>query len=148
MTATRSFRRVHRPAAMSAALVAMTLLLGVGHAARAADAFTPPALWVDNYGYNAGGWRVDQHPRFVIDVNRDRFADIVGFGDAGVYVSRAVRFQFTFPTLWVDNYGYNAGGWRVERHPRLLGNVNRDSKADIVGFGDAGAYVSLSRATR
>ena len=72
----------------------------------------------------------------------------MGFGDAGAYVSRAARFQFPFPTLWVDNYGYNAGGWRVERHPRLLGNVNRDGKADIVGFGDAGAYVSLSRATR
>jgi hypothetical protein len=47
-----------------------------------------PQLLVRNYGYNAGGWRVDQHPRFLADTTGDGRADIVGFGDAGVYVSR------------------------------------------------------------
>jgi len=32
---------------------------------------------------------------------------------------------------------YDAGSWRVERHPRLLGDVNGDRRADIVGFGSA-----------
>ena len=107
------------------------------------SSFSQPALWVSNYGYVAGGWRVDRHPRFVIDVNRDRFANIVGFGDAGVYVSLGNGSSFSQPALWVDNYGYVAGGWRVDRHPRFVADMNRDRFADIVGFGDAGAYVSL-----
>src|SRR5262245_22731826 len=35
----------------------------------------------------AGGWRVDRHPRFLADVTGDGRADIVGFGDDGVYVA-------------------------------------------------------------
>lgn len=36
------------------------------------------------------------------------------------------------------------GGWLVERHPRFLADVNGDGKQDVVGFGDAGVYLSLS----
>jgi hypothetical protein len=37
------------------------------------------------------------------------------------------------------------GGWTSQgRNPRLLGDVNGDGKADIVGFGNGGALVSLS----
>ena len=46
--------------------------------------FAAPQLVVDNFGYDAGGWRVDQHPRFLADVTGDGRADIVGFGNAGV----------------------------------------------------------------
>jgi hypothetical protein len=42
---------------------------------------------VRSYAYNAGGWRVDMHPRFLADVTGDGHADIIGFGDAGVYVA-------------------------------------------------------------
>ena len=49
--------------------------------------FQAQQLVVRNFGYDAG-WRVDQHPRFVVDVTGDGRADIVGFGNAGVYVSR------------------------------------------------------------
>lgn len=50
------------------------------------------------------------------------------------------------PRLVVDNFGYVAGGWRVERHPRFLADTTGDGRADIVGFGDAGVYVSRARA--
>jgi hypothetical protein len=106
--------------------------------------YTSPALWVANYGYSAGGWRVTKHPRELADVNGDGKQDIVGFGDAGAYVSLNTGSSFTAPALWVANYGYGAGGWRVAKHPRELADVNGDGKEDIVGFGDAGAYVSLS----
>ena len=43
-------------------------------------------LVLDNFGYVAGGWRVDRHPRFMADTTGDGRADIVGFGNAGVYV--------------------------------------------------------------
>jgi hypothetical protein len=107
--------------------------------------YAPLQLGVANFGYNAGGWRVDQHPRLVADVTGDRRADIVGFGGAGAYVSVSNGDgTFANPQLGVGNFGYNAGGWRLERHPRVLADTTGNGRADVVGFGDAGAYVSVS----
>jgi hypothetical protein len=36
-----------------------------------------------------GGGRVDRHPRFLADTTGDGRADIVGFGDAGVWLFRS-----------------------------------------------------------
>ncbi|WP_437962161.1 M57 family metalloprotease [Sorangium sp. So ce119] len=106
--------------------------------------FGAPALWTGNFGHDAGGWRVEQHPRFMADVNNDGRDDVVGFGNAGVYVALSTGSSFSAPELWIGNYGHDAGGWRVEQHPRLLSDVNGDGRQDIVGFGNAGAYTSLS----
>ncbi|MBS9372109.1 FG-GAP repeat domain-containing protein [Rhodococcus sp. B50] len=115
--------------------------------AQADGSFGPVTRVVDDFGYTAGGWRVERHPRFLADTTGDGRADIVGFGDAGVYVSRA-RPDGTYGpvTRVVDDFGYTAGGWRVERHPRFLADTTGDGRADIVGFGDAGVYVSRARA--
>ena len=43
----------------------------------------------------------------------------------------------------VADFGYEAGGWRVDKHPRFLADLTGDGRADIVGFGDAGVYVAL-----
>jgi hypothetical protein len=102
---------------------------------------------VANFAYNAGGWRVERHPRFLADLTGDGRADIVGFGDAGVWVSlNNGNGTFQAPQMVVDNFAYNAGGWRVERHPRFLAEVTGDGRADIVGFGDAGVWVWVWRA--
>ena len=108
--------------------------------------FRTPSLWVANYGYNAGGWRVDKHPRMMADVNGDGRDDVVGFGGAGTYVSTSTGARFNAPSLWVANFGYDASaaGWRVEKHPRMMADVNGDGRDDVVGFGDAGVYVSTS----
>jgi hypothetical protein len=108
--------------------------------------FQPLQQVLDNFGYVAGGWRVERHPRFLADLTGDGRADIIGFGDAGPYVSRN-NGDGTFQPLQqvLDNFGYVAGGWRVERHPRFLANLTGDRRADIVGFGDAGVYVSLNQ---
>ena len=44
----------------------------------------------------------------------------------------------------VTDFGYDAGGWRVERHPRFLANLTRPDRADIVGFGNAGVWVAVN----
>ena len=111
--------------------------------------FTSPNRWVNSYGYNdrAGKWRVDKHPRLAADVNGDGLDDIIGFGNQSTFVSLSTGRGFTPPRAWVHSYGYNgsAGGWRVDRHPRMMADVNGDGLADIVGFGGSGTYVSLSR---
>ncbi|CAN5613186.1 hypothetical protein BH24ACT14_BH24ACT14_03400 [soil metagenome] len=127
-------------------------IVGFGNAgvyvsrANADGSYTPPQLVVGNFGYDAGGWRVDRHPRVLARINPDRRADIVGFGNAGVYVSRAqADGSYGALQLVVGNFGYDAGGWRVDRHPRVLARTNLDRRADIVGFGNAGVYVSRAQ---
>jgi hypothetical protein len=82
-------------------------------------------------------------------VNGDGLADIVGFGQAGVYVSLATGAgHFAAPTLQVANFGPGAGGWSSDNlYPRELADVNGDGTADIVGFGQAGVYESLAIGT-
>jgi hypothetical protein len=108
--------------------------------------FTPiPAI--NDFGFDAGGWRVDRHPRFVSDITGDGRADIIGFGNDGVYVALSNgdgTFNFT-PTPAVNDFGFDAGGWRVDRHPRLLAGLRSKARADIVGFGDAGVLVALGK---
>lgn len=107
--------------------------------------FESPRFVVDTFGYQAGGWQVDRHPRMMADCDGDGLDDIVGFGNAGVYVALNLGDgTFDSPQLVIATFGYQAGGWRVNRHPRMTGRVNGDDRADVVGFGNAGVYVSRS----
>src|SRR5215211_7484910 len=66
-------------------------------------------------------------------------ADIVGFGGGGVWVSlNNGDGTFQGLQLVVANFGYDAGGWRVDRHPCFLADLTGDRRADIAGFGNAG----------
>ena len=107
--------------------------------------FQPPQFVVADFGLEAGGWRVDKHPRFLADITGNGHADIVGFGDAGVYVALG-NGDGTFqpPQFVLATSAFEAGGWRVDKHPRFLADLTGDGRADIVGFGDAGVYVALS----
>ena len=52
------------------------------------------------------------------DLTGDGRADIVGFGDAGVWVSlNNGNGIFKPATRVIDNFAYSAGGWRVEASP-------------------------------
>jgi len=108
--------------------------------------FRSSARWVAAYGTTAGGWSTqDKYPRHVADVNGDGLADVVGFGDAGPYVSLSTGSSFGASNRWGTGYGYVTGGWTSQNlYPRFLADVNKDGKADVVGFGKYGAYVSLS----
>ena len=102
---------------------------------------------VRNFGYDAGGWRVDRHPRFLADTSGDGRADIVGFGTpASGSRARSPTAVSRHRNSSSNNFGYDAGGWRVEQHPRFLADTTGDGRADIVGFGNAGVYVSRAQA--
>ena len=107
--------------------------------------FQPPQLAISDFGFTAGGWRVDRHPRFLADVTGDGRADVVGFGYAGMYVSlNNGDGTFQPPQLAISDLGFTAGGWRVDRHPRLLADLTGDGRADVAGFGYAGVYVAVN----
>ncbi|WP_190085778.1 VCBS repeat-containing protein [Streptomyces longisporoflavus] len=106
--------------------------------------FRKPKFVVNQFGYVAGGWRVDKHPRLLADTTGDRgLADIVGFGAEGVWMARSLDDgEFDTPGLVRPQFGYSAGGWRVDKHPRLLADTTGSGKADIVGFGNDGVFVA------
>ncbi|WDE00064.1 FG-GAP-like repeat-containing protein [Thalassomonas actiniarum] len=107
--------------------------------------FAPARLGIAAFGYNAGGWRVESHPRMISDVNGDGNADIVGFANGGVYTALSNgNGTFSPARLGIAAFGYNAGGWRVENHPRMMADVNSDGRDDIVGFANGGVYTALS----
>lgn len=90
------------------------------------------------------GWRVDKHPRFVAQLTRTGFADIVGFGECGVWTALGNGDgSFKNPNVVISDLGYQAGGWRVDRHPRFVVDLNGDGCADIVGFGDQYVWTAI-----
>ena len=96
----------------------------------------------------AGDWiSDDRFKRELADVNGDGMDDIVGFGAAGVYVSLATGDgHFAEDTFELAAFAPDAGGWiSDDLFKRELADVNGDGSDDIVGFGAAGVYVSLSQ---
>lgn len=119
--------------------------------------FNAPAMVVSDYT-PAQGWTNQVYStRYVEDVNGDGKADIVGFGwnlevslsttasspvtalTIPTFAARAtvVLNQFTVSQGWTDN----------GVQPKLLGDINNDGKADIVGFGAGSTFASLSNCT-
>ena len=115
--------------------------------------FQPMTGVVENFTAGAGGWvNSKTYPRFVSDMNGDGMADLVGFGEAGVYVSLATGGgNFAAPQLVFNNLGRGdqAGGWvNNDLYPRLLGDLNGDGASDIAGFGYAGVYTVINGVDR
>jgi len=96
----------------------------------------------------ANGWTTqDGTPRHAADINGDGYADLVGFGSAGVYVSYGSGSgSFTNPLLLLNNFGQSAGWTSDDRYHRTLADVNGDGRADVIGFGQAGTLVALAAA--
>jgi hypothetical protein len=105
--------------------------------------FAPPVMAASNFGFNQG-WRVDKHVRLVTDINGDHRADIVAFGDDGVWTALGQADGTFAPEHFVlKNFGVNQG-WDPAKHVRLMADLNGDGKADIIAFGNDGVWTSLS----
>jgi hypothetical protein len=99
---------------------------------------------INDYGLN-GSWTRRNHERHVNDVTGDRRGDIVGFGDAGVYLSSALGDStFAGQQFMIADFGYHQG-WRPGQNPRFVVDITGDDRADIVGFGTAGVFIAVSQ---
>ncbi|MDB9372451.1 FG-GAP-like repeat-containing protein, partial [Nodularia sphaerocarpa] len=97
-----------------------------------------------------GGWiNNNDFPRMLGDVNGDGKADIVGFGGSHTLVSLG-NGNGTFQTAIISSppgagFTKENGGWiNNNDFPRMLGDVNGDGKADIVGFGGSHVLISVA----
>jgi hypothetical protein len=108
--------------------------------------FAAPIASFPGFTKNVGGWTDNNNlPRLLADVNGDNRADIIGFGYTDVYVSLS-NGNGTFDPAIASSPGFtkNRGGWiDNDNYPRVLGDVNGDGRADIVGFGETEVYVSF-----
>lgn len=103
------------------------------------NGFDAPIIISNGFVYGSG-WRVDKHPRFLEDVNGDGKKDIIGIYDDGVYVSLSNGSGWNAPMKSINTFGHTQG-WSVEKHPRLVADMNGDGVAEIVGFGGSATYI-------
>ena len=109
------------------------------------SSFKYPVKLLSEFDYSAGTWRTQKHLRLIVDVNGDGRADIVGFGNHGIYVALSKGRVFENPVSWSNEFGYSSrGNWRIGNHPRFLKDVNGDNLPDVVGFGSDNVYVAIN----
>lgn len=107
--------------------------------------FSSVDSWTTNFTSDEG-WSTNFHIRQLADVNGDGMDDVVGFAHEGVRVGISTGSSFEEQELWISNFGPN-NGWTIDNHPRYVTDVNNDGMADIIGFANAGVYVSYSNGT-
>lgn len=103
--------------------------------------FETPKAVSAYFTYNTGWRNINQ--RFVADINGDKRGDLIGFGDAGVYVAiNTGSSSFSAPSLVISTFGTNQGWANVET-PRMVGDFDGNKLVDFIGFAWDKVYVGL-----
>ena len=108
---------------------------------------------VNDFDLSHGWLSQNRSPIQLADVDGDGKMDIVGFGYKHTRValsttsSASVIPSFTQAYYVLQDFAHDQGWDYQDSHPRLLGDINGDGKADIVGFNELGTYVSFSNSS-
>lgn len=107
--------------------------------------FAAPFFASDNFGQSAGWSSQDSFARQVADINGDKRADIVGFGNSSTYVAFGLA-DGTFSKVATDvaNFSKTSGWSSDDLYHRELGDINGDGAVDIIGFGQFGVIGGLA----
>ncbi|SEP86863.1 phosphatidylinositol-specific phospholipase C domain-containing protein [Neolewinella agarilytica] len=106
--------------------------------------FGPEIPLLNDFG-SAKGWVNDKHERAVGDVNGDGKMDIIGFGYHKVYIALGQGNNRYATVIEATGDFTTKMGWNGKDHTRLVADMNGDGKADLVGFGNRGIVIRLSR---
>ncbi len=110
------------------------------------EGFLPGEVWTEAFVADTpSGWIPGQNPRFVIDMNGDGLADLVGFRNGDVIVALSTGRSFAAPVVWTTAFTYKNGGWDDSKGTlRTLGDVNGDRLPDIIAFGNTNTYFGIN----
>jgi hypothetical protein len=112
--------------------------------ARADGRYTRAVRVLDDFSIRQG-WNTLMHPRGLHDLTGDGRADLVGFGNEGVYVAAGqADGTFAAKVLAVPDFGVQQG-WQINSHPRFVTDVTGDGRLDIAGYGYSGVLVSVAQ---
>ncbi len=108
-------------------------------------AFAAASLGIANFGVGQGWGSDNSYHRTVADVNGDNNADIIGFGQAGVWVALSNgNGTFADAKMVLGNFGQASGWSSQDAYAWQAIDINKDGSADIVGFGIAGTWISYA----
>jgi hypothetical protein len=77
---------------------------------------------IADFGFNSG-WRTDKHPRLLADITGDGRADVVGFGNAGIY------------TAISNGDGSFSGGPTITTVPDVSGDSEAEARSELRAAG-------------
>ncbi|MGY0793222.1 FG-GAP-like repeat-containing protein [Azospirillum argentinense] len=101
------------------------------------------------FAYSDGWMSQSSYQRTLGDVNGDGRADIIGFGSNNVRVALGQADGTFAPDIIASsmNFATGIGGWSSQNQtPLMVGDVNGDGRADIIGFGYNNVRVALGQA--
>lgn len=105
------------------------------------NTFGPARKVSHNFCYERG-WRIEKHIRWMADLCNSGRADIVAFGDVGVHVGLSNGDGTYAPVKNVlKHFGYDQG-WRKDKNPRFLADMDGRGILDVVGFGDEHVWIA------
>ncbi|AME28185.1 hypothetical protein AXG89_30535 (plasmid) [Burkholderia sp. PAMC 26561] len=140
------YRQTNTTGADASAMTSYNTVFGAGTFTTknsfSSSAFGPDEIWSHDVSVSSGWDNVNGFVK-TADVNGDQKADLVAFRGGEVEVATSTGQTFNAPVAWTNTFLPQGGAWTPQMI-ELLGDVDGDGKADLVGLTDTGAIVSTA----